>query len=154
MKIPVVLSTVHITIDHDGRLAVELDGRPYADDRVLGRGDLRSVVDEIAEDIGTAVRVEVREADGSTFSDIAIPPEQPAPVATEPSPTPVVPALKGAGFDPGEEIALAYVVARQQADTDGNAVINLPPALLRATRSGLVLVGLSSLTVAPIESPA
>lgn len=154
MRIPVVLSTVRVTVDHDGRLAVELDGRPYADDRVLGRGDLRSVVDEIAEDIGTAVRVEVREADGSTFSDIATPPDQPALAATEPSPTPGVPALTGAGFQPGEEVALAYVVARQEADTYGNAVINLPPALVRAARSGLVLVGLSSLTVAPIKRSA
>jgi hypothetical protein len=145
---------VRITIDHDGRLALELDGQPYADDRVLGRGDLRSVVDEIAEDLGTAVRVEVREADGSTFSDIATPPDIPAPAAPEPSPTTVVPALTGAGFHPGEEVALAYVVALQEADTDGNAVINLPPALLSATRSGLVLVGLGSLTFAPIESSA
>lgn len=154
MRIPVVLTTVHVTVGHDGRLAVEVDGRPYAGDRVLGRGDLRSLVDEITTDAGTAVRVEVREADGSTFSDIATPPEQAARATTAPSPEPIVPALTGAGFRPGEEVALAYVVSRQEADIDGRAAINLPPALVNATCSGLVLVGLDSMTAAPLERPA
>jgi hypothetical protein len=47
---------------------------------------------------------------------------------------------------------LAYVVAHQEADASGNAAINLPPALLSATRDGLVLLGLTSLTVAPVEA--
>jgi hypothetical protein len=154
VKIPVVLSAVRIRIDADGRLHVELDGGPYADDRELGRGDLRSIVDEIADAIGAAVRVEVIEADGSTYSDIATPRELPAPAEQEFEPETAAPALTGAGFHPGEQVALAYVVARQAADSDGNAAINLPPALLSAASSGLVLFGLTSLTVAPIEVPA
>ena len=118
------------------------------------RGDLRTVIDEITADLGAPVRVEVREADGSTYADIATPPESPAPAAAEPSPTPSTPALAGAGFQPGEEVALAYVVVRQNADAEGNAALNLPPALLAATRDGLVLLGMSSRTVAPFEAPA
>jgi hypothetical protein len=34
------------------------------------------VLDEIAADLGTPVRVEVHEADGSTFTDIILPSEQ------------------------------------------------------------------------------
>ena len=156
MKIPVVLSTVNIQIDSDGRLHVGVDEQPYAEDRVLSREDLRSVVDEITTGIGAAVRVEIREADGSRFADIETPPDESAPGSSEPEPEPAMaaPALSGAGFRPGEEVALAYVVARQSADQDGNAAINLPPALLTAARSGLVLLGLSSLTVAPIEVSA
>ena len=155
MKIPVVLSTVHVrrrapTADSSSTV----DGEPYADDRHLGRADLRSVLDEITTDLGTAVRVEVRESDGTTYSDIATPPDRPAPASEEPRPETATPALAGAGFRPGEEVALAYVVARQAADADGNAAINLPPALLAATRGGLVLLGLSSQTVAPIEAAA
>jgi hypothetical protein len=45
-------------------------------------------------------------------------------------------------------------VARQEADANGNAAINLPPALLTATRHGLVLLGLTTLTVAPVEAQA
>lgn len=152
MKIPVVLSTVHVAIDSAGALTVDIDGRPYAADRQLCRVDLRAVLDEITADLETPVRVEVRESDGTTYADIATPPEPPAPATEEPSPTPRPPVLAGAGFKPGEEVALAYVVARYLADCDGNASINLPPALIAATRGGLVLLGLTSQTL--VEAPA
>lgn len=154
MKIPVVLSMVRIAIDSVGRLKVDLDGERYAPDRALGRGDLRAVIDEITTSLGTAVRVELRESDGATYTDVHTPPELLAPAPEEREPEITTPALAGAGFHPGEQVALAYVVAQQAADADGNAAINLPPALLAATRSGLLLLGLSSLTVAQIEASA
>jgi len=154
MKIPIVLSAVHVDISAEGNLVVAVDGEPYAVDRSLGRADLPSVLDEITTDLGTAVRVEVRESDGTTYADIATPPDSPAPASEEPQPPTTAPALAGAGFRPGEEVALAYVVGRQVADSDGNAAINLPPALLAATRGGLVLLSLSSQSVAPVEASA
>lgn len=161
MKIPVVLSTVHVNVDTEGVLSVDIDGQPYVEDRQLRRADLRSILDKVTTDRETGVRVEIREADGTTYADIATPPESPAPPASLPAPVaheqPRVlraPALGGAGFRPGEEVALAYVVARKAADADGNASINLPPALLAATRSGLVLLGLTSHTVAQVGTPA
>jgi hypothetical protein len=152
MKIPVALSTVHIYVDENSSLEIDIDGQPYADDRALERDDLRSVIDQITTRLGAAVRVELREADGTTYTDLHTPPELPAPVHEEREPETASPALAGAGFRPGEQVALAYVVARQAADADGNAVIHLPPAFLAATRSGLLLLGLSSLTVAQIEA--
>lgn len=154
MNIPIVLSVVHIEVTADGHLRVDVDGKPYADDRKLSRGDLRAIVDEISGELGTAVRVEVREADGSTYSDIETPQDRPVPEAEDQAsgPETATPALTGAGFHPGEEVALAYVVVRQVADKDGNASVNLPPALVTAAREGLVLLGLGSLTVAPLES--
>lgn len=154
MKIPVVLSVVHVAIDLDGVMTVDVDGVPRVSERSRTRGDLRAVIDEITADLGAPVRVEVREADGSTYADIATPPESPARAAAEPSPIPPSPALAGAGFQPGEEVALAYVVVRQTADAAGNAALNLPPALLAATRGGLVLLGMSSRTVTPFEASA
>ena len=155
MKIPVVLSVAHVAIDADGVLAVDVDGVPRDSGQSRTRGDLRAVIDEITSDLGAPVRVEVREADGSTYADIATPPESPAPAAdAEPSPPPPAPALAGTGFQPGEEVALAYVVVRQNADAAGNAALNLPPALLAATRGGLVLLGMTSRTVTPFEAPA
>jgi hypothetical protein len=154
MKIPIVLSAVQVHVDPDGVLSVELDGEPYAAGRDLSRADLGSLLDEITTDLDTAVRVEVREADGTTYADIATPPEHPAPAANEPSPVARPHALAGAGFEPGEEVALAYVVTRQRADADGLASMKLPPALLAATRGGLVMLGLTSQTVAPVEAPA
>ena len=154
MKIPVVLSVVHVAIDADGVMAVDVDGVP----RDSGRAELAATFEPSSTrspaDLGAPVRVEVREADGSTYADIATPPESPAPAAAEPSPTTSTPALAGAGFQPGEEVALAYVVVRQNADAAGNASLNLPPALLAATRGGLVLLGMTSRTVTPFEAPA
>jgi hypothetical protein len=154
MKVPIVLPTVRFEVDTEGRLEVSVDSQPHAEDRRLSRDDLRSVLDEITTSLGTAVRVEVYEADGTTYSDIETPAEGTAPDAVEPEPETAAPALAGAGFRPGEQVALAYVVARQEADANGNAAINLPPALLTATRQGLVLLGLTSLTVAPVEAQA
>lgn len=162
MKIPVVLSTVQVHVAAEGVLSVNLDGEPYAADRLLGRADLGTLLEEITTDLDTAVRVEVYESDGTTYADIATPPQRPAPADPPPDPPPVrAPSpvtrphtLGGAGFDPGEEVALAYVVTRQPADADGHASINLPPALLAATRGGLVMFGLTSQKVAPVEAPA
>ncbi|MEP9382891.1 hypothetical protein [Nocardioides sp. KR10-350] len=154
MKIPIVLSSVLVHIEADGALSVELDGEPYAADRDLGRADLGALLDEITTGLDTAVRVEIHEADGTTYADLATPPKRPAPAADEPSPIARPHALAGAGFAPGEEVALAYVVTRQPADSDGHAAMNLPPALLAATRGGLVMLGLTSQRVAPVEAPA
>ena len=154
MKIPVVLSVVHVAVDAEGVLTVDVDGVPRESEEGRTRADLRAVIDEITSDLGVPVRVEVREVDGSTYADIATPPESSAPAAAEPPPIPSTPALTGAGFQPGEEVALAYVVVRQNADAAGNASLNLPPALLAATRDGLVLLGMSSMTVTPFEAPA
>jgi hypothetical protein len=154
MRIPVVLSVVHVAIDADGVLEVDVDGTPHELGHRATRGDLRAVIDEITSDLGMPVRVEVREADGSTYDDIATPPESPAPASAERPVTPPTPALAGAGFEPGEEVALAFVVVRQNADAEGNASLNLPPALVAATRGGLVLLGRSSRTVTPFEAPA
>lgn len=152
MKVPVVFTTVRFDIGAGGRLRVSVDGQPYADDRSLSRADVRPVLDEITTRLETAVRVEVHEADGTTYSDIETPPQLLEPTSSTPkAPAPV---LTGAGFRPGEQVALAYVVARQHADADGNAAINLPPALLAASRNGLVLLGLTSLAIAPIEATA
>lgn len=154
MKIPVVLNVVHVAIDADGVLAVDVDGVPRDSEQPRTRGDLRAVIDEITSDLGAPARVEVREANGSTFTDVATPPT-PAPAAAVQPPTPPPPpALAGAGFQPGEEVALAYVVVRQNADDKGNASLHLPPALLASTRDGLVLLGMTSRTVTPFEAPA
>jgi hypothetical protein len=152
MKVPVVLNVVHVAIDSHGVLSVDVDGLPRDLGQRTTRGDLRAVIDEITTDLGVPVRVEVHEADGSTFIDIHTPPDHPAPAMQEPSPETATPSLAGAGFQPGEEVALAYVVVRQTADAAGNAALNLPPALLAATRAGLVMVGMSSHTVTAVEA--
>ena len=154
MNVPVVLTTVRVDIEADGTLAVEVDGEAYAACRSLTRSDLRSILAEITTHLGVPVRVEVHEADDTTYTDIETPLESPAPAPEERPSAPPMRALAGAGFEPGEDVALAYIVTRQPADPTGHAALNLPPALIAVTRSSLVLIGLDSRTVAPVEPPA
>lgn len=154
MKIPVVLPTVHVHITDDGALRVDVDGEPHDVGRPLERGDLHTVLDQIAARLDCAVRVEVHEADGATYADIATPPEQDTRPTVEPT-APVTPGIEsgisGTGFRPGEEIAIAYVVTRHTADDDGTAVLHLPPALLAANRDNVVLLGMASGRIASID---
>ena len=86
MRIPVVLATAHVAVDADGHLLVDIDREPFAADLPLTRDDLASVLDEITTSLGTAVRVEVRESDGTTYTDIATPPQaEPTPHTTQPA---------------------------------------------------------------------
>lgn len=155
MKIPVVLSTVHVHVGADGRVLVDRDGNPYAAGRALVRADLGAVLDQITTDLGTPVRVEIREADGTTYADIATPPS--APTSTfgdgETSSTPPS-GITGQGFRPGEEVAVAFVLCTETAGADGQAAVHLPPALLAKPGLRLVLIGMTSTTLAEIEQPA
>src|SRR4051794_8408614 len=109
MKIPVVLPTVHVEVGADGRLDVDVDGKSRRTDRALHRGDLRFVLDEITSAFETAVRVEVREADGSTYADIATPPEPSVPAEAQQATDLPGCGINGRGFRPGEEVAIGYV---------------------------------------------
>jgi hypothetical protein len=154
VKVPVVLSTVHVEISTDGQVLVDIDGVPYAAERQLGRSELRSIIGDITTELGTAVRVEVRESDGTSYYDIATPPEtesegRPAAAGTAPQP-----GLHGKGFRPGEQVAVAYVLCTQTAGADGQASVRLPPTLLTRTGHRVVLIGMSSAAVAEIEQPA
>ena len=151
MRIPVVLPTVHVSVAGDGTLVIDVDGEPHGTDRTLRRGDLRSVLAEITTALDSAVRVEVQETDGTTYADIATPPEPKEPVDAPPVTEVPEPGINGTGFRPGEEVAIAYVFARRTADDEGTAALHLPPALLAARREGLVLFGLTSRVIAPVD---
>ncbi|WP_244928538.1 hypothetical protein [Nocardioides sp. W7] len=155
MKIPVVLATAHVEVGTDGGLLVDVDGEPFAGDRLLDRSDLSAVLDEITTTLGTAVRVEVRESDGTVYADIATPPDaEPVVAVPEPAQGSPMSGLSGTGFQPGEEVEIAYVVARQTADASGRADLQLPPALASAHRHRLVLVGVTSRVAAAMEQPS
>lgn len=156
-RVPVVMPLVEATIDEQGCVAVLLDRQPYSADTTLQRDDLTRVLEEIAADVGTPIRVEVREADASTFTDIVAAPRH-APAA-EPSAGGLGAALaspfrlSGGGFSVGEEVMVCVVVAQRVAGDDGTAQLRLPPAL-SATHPGLVLLGRSSGTIALSDGAA
>lgn len=148
MRVPVVMPLVEVDVDKQGFLTITLDREPYSADGSLTRDDLKRVLDDIAADLRTAVRVEVREADKSTFTDI-VTPERPKLRTLQPvrEATTSVGEVAGEGFTPNEEVAVAVVVAHQVASTDGSARLRLPPALLEAHPGLVVLMGKKSGTV-------
>jgi hypothetical protein len=166
MRVPVVMPLVEVTVDSNGYLTVLLDREPYVADRTLRRDALQALLEGIATELGTPIRVEVHEADNALYADIIIPttpaPDStPAPVPTQASTGRAVmgTALASAfgvsaeGFTAGEQVQVCLVVARQNADPSGTAQLRLPPALL-AEHLEVVLVGRSSGVVALSESVA
>jgi len=152
LRVPVVMPLVEVSVDKDGYLTVTLDREPYSADGALQRDDLRGLLDAIAADLGTPVRVEVHENDGCTFTDFVTP--------KRPEPTPAARralastfGICGGGFIAGERVEVCVVVARQVANDDGTAQLRLPPALL-ADHPNVVLVGRTSGTVALSEGVA
>ena len=151
MKIPIVLPVVHISVTAHGRLTVDIDGDSYQPANVFTRGHVSDVLDQITTTLESPVRVEVREADGTMYADIATPPDTPTPQAADQAASETPATGNGNGFQPGEEVAIAYVLTRQRADPDGNAPLRLPPSLLASRREGLVMVGLTSHVIASIQ---
>lgn len=146
VRVPVVMPLVEVTVDKKGYLTVTLDREPYSADGSLTRDDLKRVLDDIAADLGTAVRVEVHEADKSTFTDI-VTPDRPKLRMVRTVREASVGEVAGDGFLPNEEVAVAVVVAHQVASTDGSARLRLPPALLEAHPGLVVFMGKESGTV-------
>lgn len=148
VRVPVVMPLVEVYVDEKGFLTVKLGHEPYSADGSLTRDDLQRVLDEIAADLGTAVRVQVHEADGNTFTDI-VTPARPRQHMVKPVPevTTTIGDVTGGGFLAGEEVAVAVVVAHQVASTGGTARLRLPPALLEAHPGLVVFMGKRSGTV-------
>ena len=152
-RVPVVMPLVDVRIDVEGTVAVKLDREPYATDTTLHREDLRRLLRKLATDLDTPVRVEVREADGSAFTDIVTPgseevrlPQPPRPSTAPPDQTTgqMVGETASGRFLPLEDVAVAVVIAHQTASEDGVAYLRLPPALLESHAGRLVLVGQQS----------
>jgi hypothetical protein len=163
---PVMLPHAVITIADAGVLNVNIDGTPYpppADGQAWTRRTFGVLLDAIAEGRTTAVRIEVRETDGSVFTDIirtrrrttpkpreAEPEKQRGKHATE-TRTPELVEVTGDGFVPGEDVAVALIISHTDATGTGHArtlldKIQISP-LLRDGAGEVVLLGRISGTV-------
>jgi hypothetical protein len=152
-RVPVVMPVVDVRVDVEGTLSVRLDREPYATDSQLHRDDLQGLLRELAAHLNTPIRVEMREADGSAFTDIVTPdshdvglpdPPRPATAPVDETASEMVGETACGRFLPLEDVAVAVVVAHQTASEDGKANLRLPPALLEAHAGRLVLVGQQS----------
>ena len=132
---PVELPHVLVTVAADGTLAAMVDGTPFAspDGSAWTRATFGPLMDAITKDRTVAVRVEVRECDGSVFTDIIHPrtPRRAAPLPKRPMPetrrsrharrVPRLMEVAADGFVPGEDVAVATIVSHTDATGTGEA---------------------------------
>ena len=132
---PVELPHVFDTDAEDGTLTATVDGTPFPspDASAWARATFGPLMDAITQDRTIAVRVEVRESDGSVFTDIlrtrkprraAAPSETPMPETRRSRHARRVPRLAEVtadGFVPGEDVAVATIVSHTDATGTGEA---------------------------------
>lgn len=148
--VPMVLPHVVMDIASDGRMTVTVDAAPYEPEPFAPpwrREDFARVLDQLTERHRSPLRVEVREVDGTVFTDIITPSTrrrpQPA-LAPEPPARQAMPellTLHGEGFVPGEDVAVAIVIAHGDAAPDGTmrALLTAEQAASSPTREVILL---------------
>ena len=176
-RVPVVLPLVRVDVDKQGRLAVTVDDAQVPDiasgeESRLSRTDLRPLLDRIASERGSALRVEIHEPNGKLFTDFhtfepALGSGAPTLAVTSPASAEDPDArhtrlsahlgtgeVTGTGFSSGEEVTVAVVIYRSAAEADGSIELRLPVALLERHRADVVLVGSTSGSVRVTSSEA
>ena len=132
---PVELPHALVLVAVDGTLTATVDGRPFPapGETAWTRTTFGPLMDAITKDRTVAVRVEVRECDGSVFTDIIRPRAPRRAVALLEKPVPEtrrsrharrVPRLMevtAGGFVSGEDVAAAVIVSHTDATGTGEA---------------------------------
>lgn len=149
--VPVMLPHVAITVTRDGTMTVTVDGQPYEPEGFAPpwrREDFAKILDGLTDQRRTAVRVEVREADGTVFTDIIAAASHRRAAPETGNATASGAALRGEGFEPGEEVAVAVVVACGDAAPDGTMRGLVTAEQVAASPTGeVILLGRASGTV-------
>lgn len=159
---PVVLPHVVITVTETGLLHVTVDGidfPPPSEGETWTRSTFGTLLDAITADRTITVRIEVRETDGTVFTDIIHARRRtPPPADAEPSEPasgrgkhtmkprgPALAEVTADGFVPGEDVAVAVIVSHTDATGTGEArtLLDLDRFLpvLRDGRGEVVLLG-------------
>lgn len=150
VEAPVVLPLLVVTVTETGALDVTLDGTDFPAPEDAGAWTRRSfgrLLDAATREREISLRVEVRETDGTSFTDL-IParPRRTPPPPPEPKPAPETkPAGRGlvevtaGGFVAGEDVDACLVIARTDATHAGMARVVIDPATV-PERGGMVLL--------------
>lgn len=123
--IPFTIPVVIAEANPAGRLSVTIDGEQFTSEPI-DRAALGSLLDEIICKRGTALRVEVREADGSYTDLLTTPagiepePHQSSLATADTAEGPALFEVTGTGFVPGEEVAFAPILVHASARSDGS----------------------------------
>jgi hypothetical protein len=123
------MPVIRLEVHDDGTMSATVDGEPLAPPVAEGawrRGSFARIVDQVTAERMIPARVEVTEADGSTFTDIITATARkntPAPPLPEPEPSEVPRLLEvtGEGFVPGEDIAVCRIIRYTDATGTGTA---------------------------------
>ena len=123
------MPVIRLAVHDDGTMSATVDGEPLAPpvtEGVWRRGSFARIVDQVTAERMIPARVEVTEADGSTFTDIITATARkntPAPDLPEPEPAdaPRQREVTGEGFVPGEDIAVCRIIRHTDAAATGTA---------------------------------
>lgn len=163
------VTMVRITVQDDGTLAVTVDGAPYLPPEFSPpwrRGSFPTIVDAISQQTGRTLRIDVVETDGRVMTDFYTPrpprrrAEPSAEVAVQPAaspqavaaapvaPPPRLVQFAGSGMVPGEDVAVAIVIAHTETGPDGIARALIDSRYLDHAPTGeVILLGRISATV-------
>ncbi|MGE9809602.1 hypothetical protein [Janibacter sp. G1551] len=126
---PAVLPNVRVIVTGTGALDVTVDGAvfPPPAHGEWTRGSFADLLDAVTKDRSVAVRIEVREVDGSVFTDLIHPRKRDRTPEPEPPSAPAKSARKrkgpalvevtADGFLPGEDVAVAIIVSHTDASS-------------------------------------
>lgn len=123
------MPVIRLAVNDDGTMSATVDGEPLAPpvtEGVWRRSSFAQIVDQVTAHRMIPARVEVTEADGSTFTDIITATARkntPAPDLPEPEPAdaPRLREVTGEGFVPGEDIAVCRIIRHTDAAATGTA---------------------------------
>ncbi|MDA8298158.1 MAG: hypothetical protein M0004_16560 [Actinomycetota bacterium] len=134
------------TLDDTETAQVSVNGieRP---DGPVSQAELGRVLAKVADESGGAVRVEVREPDGSRYADILQPRPRPTAGTEEQAPPVEAPMLTGGGFLPGEAVLVAVVTATINAGPDGTASLTGLPLAAKPGGEAILFGSSSGTTV-------
>ncbi|OUZ07233.1 hypothetical protein BHE97_17125 [Aeromicrobium sp. PE09-221] len=153
------LPHVVVTAADTGTLTVNVDDKPFHPpdgDPPWTRATFGDLLDTVTRDRHVPVRIEVRETDGTVFTDLVQASRRPAtgqpdPPADEPPQRDAVRSFEqvevvGERFRPGEQVLVAIVIDDVHAGPDGTARAALSPGRIEPADE-VVLVGRMSTTL-------
>lgn len=123
------MPVIRLDVHDDGTMSATVDGEPLAPPSAEGvwrRGSFARIVDQVTQERMIPARVEVTEADGATFTDIITAvARKTTPAVAQPEPAPATPPrlweVTGAGFVPGEDVAVCRIIRHTDAASTGAA---------------------------------
>lgn len=148
------LPIARVRVDERGAMHVTLDGKEFPPTGVgskWSRARFGELLDALSAHRTRTVRVEVREYDGSVFTDIVhatrrerMAAEPPVPHAMRRArhrPTHELIEVRGGGFIPGEDVTVALTLSSAEGAADGTARAVVDLSQIADQNAELLLIG-------------